>query len=238
MLEKLLENTIQRIALMVILSLGLVLILFIIIDNVEASNPPETICLIIVSGNGGYSQTELSKASSFYDHMLEELDSEDIRYLTDQLDPSSEGPANYSNIEAAFEWLEMSSSPEVEVIIYISDHEKRVYDEIFFTFDDCDISITTMDQWFDLVSCSGMTLILNGERSGLAGPELIVPDRDIFCSMEEDQEFDPDLFNITRGLKDPTADLNNDNNVSYMEAFLKEVINLQYTGQNPVYYDL
>jgi len=48
-------------------------------------------------------------------------------------------------------------------------------------------------------------MILNGNRSALAGPDLKDSSREIFCSMDSNQSFDHDLFNITRGLEDPTS---------------------------------
>jgi hypothetical protein len=76
-------------------------------------------------------------------------------------------------------------------------------------------------------------MILNGNRSALAGPVLSSSSRDIFCSMRYDQEFDQDLFNITRGLYDPTADTDYDGEVSYHEAFMKECYNLRNEDQDP-----
>ena len=81
-----------------------------------------------------------------------------------------------------------------------------------------------------------MTVILNGERSGLGGEDLADPSRDVICSMGSNQQMNPDLFNITRSLEDPTADMNMDGKVSFVEAYWKEVDNLSVTGQDPVLY--
>ncbi|MFO8050408.1 MAG: hypothetical protein R6V01_01760, partial [Thermoplasmatota archaeon] len=98
------------------------------------------------------------------------------------------------------------------------------------------ISADTMDSWMDQIQCSSITVILNGERSGMAGPDLQDPERDIICSMGANEEYDPDLFNITRSLEDPTADTNNDGVVDFIEAFWKEVELLEATGQVPAIY--
>jgi hypothetical protein len=54
--------------------------------------------------------------------------------------------------------------------------------------------------------------------------------------MRYNQSFDEDLFNITRGLNDPSADLNFDGEVSYHEAFMKECYNLRFEDQDPMMY--
>jgi len=97
-------------------------------------------CLIIVSGSEGYSQNELDKASSFREYMLEDLDQFDIKYLTDPDDPDSDGPANQSNIESAFYWLQNVCDPGTEAIVYIFDHIIAVNNNNTFIFDDCNIT--------------------------------------------------------------------------------------------------
>jgi len=87
--------------------------------------------------------------------------------------------------------------------------------------------------WFDETEYQELTVILNGNRSALAGSDLSGTDRDILCSMGSTQSFQTDQFNITRSLEDPTADSNSDGEVSYMEAFLKEDQNLQFDTQDP-----
>ncbi|MDG6226271.1 MAG: hypothetical protein QCI82_12305, partial [Candidatus Thermoplasmatota archaeon] len=64
--------------------------------------------------------------------------------------------------------------------------------------------------------------------------DLADPSRGVICSMGWNQTFDPDNFNITRSLEDPTADLDSDGIVDYIEAYNKEVENLSGTGQYPV----
>ncbi|MDG6226263.1 MAG: hypothetical protein QCI82_12265, partial [Candidatus Thermoplasmatota archaeon] len=122
-------------------------------------------------------------------------------------------------------------------VIYISDHAQGIMNDIFLIFDDGNISTTQIDSWLDLIECSSVTVILNGERSGLAGPDLTGPSRDIICSMGSNQTMNPDQFNITRSLEDPTADTNNDGKVSFVEAYWKEVDNLSGTGQDSVLFE-
>jgi hypothetical protein len=202
----------------------------------RAVDHPEVKCLILVSSYGGYSANELSKADPFYEYIVSTFNDEDVVYLTHPGSPGSDGPANVTNVEEAFLWLIQIVIPSDEVVIYISDHEKRVFNETLFTFDDGNISSITIDTWLDQVQCSEMTVILNGERSGLAGPDIAHADRDVICSMGSDQEYDPDTFNITRSLEDPTADQNNDGKVDYIEAYWKEVERLQGSGQDPLLY--
>ena len=184
----------------------------------------------------GYSQHELEKASAFYSYQLECSSSGNIIYLTDPVQFGSDGSANLSNIENAFDWLINSSTQDTIVTIYIFDHEQSINNENYFIFDDGNLSSTLIDMWLDQVQCYDMTVILNGHRSGLSGPDLSGPSRDIICSMGSDQEFDPDLFNITRSLEDPTADTNTDGKISFVEAYWKEVENLIGPGQDPVLY--
>ncbi len=194
-------------------------------------------CLIIVSGHDGYSQYELGKASSFREHLLEDISDDNIIYLTDPNYPESDGPANVTNIENAFNWLEDESGSNTEVLVYIFDHIVIINNEVTFQFDHGNITTSEIDSWLGEVSYSKMTIILNGERSGLGGPDLTGPSRDVMCSMRSYQTYDPDLFNITRSLKDLSADSNNDGVVSFIEAFWKEVILLNGTGQDPVLFN-
>ncbi|MBN1389435.1 MAG: hypothetical protein JXA22_02220 [Candidatus Thermoplasmatota archaeon] len=212
------------------------LVLFFFAVSVNADETVEDQkSIIIVSGNMGYSQYELEKASAFYSYRSEHSSSGNIIYLTDPSQPGSDGSANLSSIENAFDWLINSSTQDTKVTIYISDHEQSINNEHYFIFDDGNLTSTLIDMWLDQVQCNEMTVILNGERSALAGPDLSCPSRDIICSMGSDQEFYPDQFNITRGLEDPSADLDYSGSVDYIEAYLseKELIS-QYSEQDPV----
>jgi len=191
--------------------------------SVKADDPFQDLkSIIIVSGHLGYSQHELEKASAFYSYQLECSSSGNIIYLTDPVQFGSDGSANLSNIENAFDWLINSSTQDTIVTIYIFDHEQSINNENYFIFDDGNLSSTLIDMWLDQVQCYDMTIILNGQRSGLSGPDLVGFNREIICSMRYDQEFDPDLFNITRGLEDPSADFDYSGSVDYIEAYLSE----------------
>lgn len=220
--------------LMVSITILFVVILSSMGSNAEQTN--ETRCLIIVSGYNGYSGHELGKASAFYDHINDTLSEDDIRYLTIHTDPESDGQATISNVENAFEWLKENSLPENNVIIYISDHAKRSFNETHFCFNDGNVSTDTINSWMNQIQCLSITVVLNGERSGLGGLDLQGPSRDVICSMRSYQTFDPDLFNITRSLEDPLADSNNDGVVDFIEAFWMEDFLLTGTGQDPVLY--
>jgi hypothetical protein len=208
------------------------LVSIVMINEVNAEEPAGRKCLIIVSGYGGYSSTELGKASSFHDHL--NYTDEDEMYLTGSSDPETDGPANISNVEDAFDWLQTNSISSDEVIIYISDHEKRVLNESYFLFDDGNISTDMIVSWLDQVQCSNLTIILNGERSGLGGYDLWNASRVVICSMGPEYECDPDLFNITRSLEDPLADQNDDGVVDYIEAFRNEREIQEVLDQGPI----
>jgi hypothetical protein len=216
-------------------SLGISLII-IFQGSSNATETGDTKAIIMVSGQGGYSESELAKASCFREYLLDTSCTEgDIIYLTSASDPDSDGIANLSNIEDAFDWLGQECGSETEIVIYVLDHE-YINDQVYFQFDDGSISAYTIDSWLDQTSYSSVTIILNGERSGLAGSTLNGANRDVLCSMEANQFNIPDLFNISRSLVDPSADMNTDGIVDYIEAFWKEVERLQRSGQDPILY--
>jgi len=190
--------------------------------------------LIIVSGYLGYSHDSVNKASSYKEYLKTNCSKSDIYYLTDPLDIESDGPSNLSNIEKAFQWLSSNSNSNTKVSVYIFDHITMIDHNATFLFDDCNISTNTIDSWLEMVICESMTVILNGERSSLGGEYLKDSNREVICSMEYYQEFDPDNFNITRSLEDQTSDINGDGEISYLEAYQNECELLENTGQNPV----
>jgi hypothetical protein len=227
----------KMMALRSLLAFSLILISFMVIKSaVNAESLPDAKCLIIVSGYGGYSQQELSKASSFREYLLDLVNEDDVIYLTDPTDPSSDGPATLSNIEDSFDWLISNSEPDTDVTVYISDHISMIDNNASFIFNDGAIPASIIDLWLDLIECSSLNIILNGERSGMGGQAVSGTGRDVLCSMDASESFQNDLFNITRSLEDPSADIDNDEIVSYVEAYWKEVDNLLGSGQNPVYY--
>ncbi len=157
-------------------------------------------------------------------------------YLTDTGRPGSDDFATVSNVEDAFSWLINNCDSNTRVNVYIMDHVQMIDNQPWFRFEDGTISASTMDGWLDQVSCSDMTVILNGERSALCGPALDGSSRDVICSMGSDQNYCPDNFDIAESLGDPTADTDSDGVVSYVEAYEKEKALLQSSGQVPVLY--
>ncbi len=129
-----------------------------------------------------------------------------------------------------------SSDVDSEIVIYVSDHGHMVDSESALRFSDGNISYSTIGSWIDEMDHSDLVYISGGNRSGLAGPELRGPGKTVICSMGADQVSFPDLFNITRGLEDPTSDIDGDGEVSYHEAYLKEREELRFSDQDPQYF--
>ncbi|MBN1389210.1 MAG: hypothetical protein JXA22_01055, partial [Candidatus Thermoplasmatota archaeon] len=176
--------------------LGILIALVTFAKAADAGDAPENLCIIVVPGELGYSSHETGKALSFHDYLVDTgYGEDDIHFLAGASVPDNDGPATVSNIETAFSWVTETSRPGTELLIYIFDHQEIVFGETWFLFDDGNISSETIDRWIGDIVCSGVTVILNGERSALAGPVLSGPSRDIICSMGASQEFDPDLFN-------------------------------------------
>ena len=189
--------------------------------------------LVIVS-TYGLSQDEFAKANSFHQYLLDDgYQNDDIIHFGSESGNLSEGISNVSNVESGFDRLRSDSDPDKEIVIYISDHVPPLSGDRVFRFVDGNISMSLIDSWIDDITCVFSTVIVGGNYSGVVGPELSDPVRDVICSMGANQSFSPDLFNITRSLEDPSADTNHDGQVSYIEAYWKEVDNLQGTDQDP-----
>jgi hypothetical protein len=195
------------------------------------------LALVIVSGHGGYTPTELSKAISFRKYLLNNgFNNQDIRYLTPVQCNESHAISTKANVMESIQWLQQNSTSDTDVIIYISDHEQTVNGIIHFFFEGGNISAEQIDLWLEEVNCSSMNIFLNGPRSGLAGTDLTGINRSVYCSMKGYQDYDPDRFNITRSLQDPAADKDHNGDITYLEAFEMEKIRLLGTGQEPVKY--
>ena len=193
--------------------------------------------IIVVSNLTGYNDIELEKADQFYQYLKDEgYTDDDIVYLTEVSSSGYDGDPNITNIQESFSWLQNTSSSSSQPAIYISDHVKWTCGNITFQFIGGNVSAITIDSWLDRTEYQELTLILNGNRSALAGTNLSGQDRDIICSMRSTQTFEEDLFNITRSLKDNSADLNFDGEVSYIEAYWKEKLNLLFYIQDPQLY--
>ncbi|MDG6225000.1 MAG: hypothetical protein QCI82_05750 [Candidatus Thermoplasmatota archaeon] len=205
-----------------------------LLEGADAEATEDMKSLVIVSGFGGYSVHELDKAASFRSHLLDSCSQDDMVYLTKAGIFGSDGTATVANLEDAFEWLITVSGPETRVAVYIMDHAQMINNQPHFRFEDGSISASTIDGWLDQISSSDITIILNGERSGLGGPSLAGSSRDVICSMMSSQTYCPDNFDIARSLGDPAADSDDDGTVSYIEAFNYEKARIQSTGQVPI----
>jgi hypothetical protein len=220
-----------------IILLGAVFLSILFVKDSDGITTMPRCAIIIVSDLDGFDQEELEKADQFYQYLLDQdYTDEDIYFLTEDGRTGFDDDPSTSNIEAAFSWLENTSQPSSQPVIYIQDHEKLISGIVNFQFSDGNVSANTIDGWLDSTQYQDLTMILNGNRSALAGPVLSSSSRDIFCSMRYNQSFDEDLFNITRGLNDPTADSDYDGEVSYHEAFLQECYNLRFEDQSPISY--
>jgi hypothetical protein len=91
-----------------------------------------------------------------------------------------------------------------------------------------------MDYLLDQMQYQEMNIVLNGNRSALAGSTLSGTSRTIICSMGVNSSFEEDQFDIARGLNDQTADTNNDGHVSYSEAYWKERTIEEVLVQGPI----
>ena len=212
--------------------LCLALVIVFTSDDVLAAKPIDNMAIIIVSENTEAS--ELGKAVSFYDHLLDEgYGPDNVLFLTPSSVPGSDGTANLSNIVDGFDYLIEDEENDKDVVIYISDHCSGIINGALFEFSGDTLEVSTIDGWIDDMKFDDLTFIIGGERSGLAGPELEADDRVIMSSMGSDEMSTPDLFNITRSLENDDADLNNNGEVSFVEAFYYEKSLLQVGTQTP-----
>ena len=197
-----------------LLTSAIILSLFISQNGEGISSMPRC-AIIIVSDLNGFDDVELEKCDQFYLYLKDEgYTDDDIYFLTEGSRSACDGDPNITNIQSAFSWLQNTSCQSSQPAIYIYDHEKLICGNISFRFSDGNISASTIDGWLDSTEYQNLTMILNGNRSALAGPDLKDSSREIFCSMRSTQSFDEDLFNITRGLNDPTSDIDDDGDVS------------------------
>ena len=206
-------------------------LLFSISSNGEGSNDRYSIIIVSTLFE---SRAEEEKALYFYDHLIDEgYDPEKIDLLAYGDTMNSNRKSNVSNIEDSFDSLINNFDPNKEIVIYITDHEQGTMGNSYFEFVDGNISSSTFDGWMDEISCSELTVILLGNRSGLSGDTLSDSNRLVMSSMRYDETNNPDQFNITRSLEDPLSDTNGDGTITYEEAFHWECDIVFYYGQNP-----
>jgi hypothetical protein len=215
----------------------MILLSLLYFGNGRAISPIPRCAIIIVSDLDGFDDTELEKADQFYQYLKDEDHTDDdIYFLTEEDRSGYDGNPNVENFEKAFSWLKNTSGPSSQPVIYVYDHVIWGYGNVTFQLSDGNITTNTINEWLSSTLFQDITMILGGKRSGMAGPDLSTCSRDIICSMGSDQIFSPDQFNITRSLEDPSADTNQDCKITYVEAYWKEVDNLQGTGQDPFHY--
>ena len=204
-------------------------------SNGEATTTLSRCAVIVVSDHDGFEEDELVKADQFYEYLKDEgYSDDDIFFLTEENRSGYDDDPNVDNFRDAFHWLRNKSVSTSKPVIYVYDHVLWSCGNVRFQFSDGNVTTDMINEWLDSIFYQDLTMVIGGERSGLAGPELDGDFRDIICSMRSDQFFNPDLFNITRSLEDISADTDQDGKVSYVEAYWKEVENLQGEDQDPI----
>ena len=220
----------------ILLLLGLLSVPLFVTRDSEGTTTLPRCAIIIVSDLDGFDPEELEKAYQFYQYLLDkEYTDEDIYFLTEGSRYGSDGAPTISNIESAFSWLQNTSESSSQPVVYISDHVIWALGNVTFRFSDGNITTSAINSWLNSTIYQELTMILTGNRSGLACEEISSNNREVISSMRWDQTFHPDPFNITRGLRDSSADINRDGEVSYYEAFLKERYTLRFSDQDPQY---
>jgi hypothetical protein len=214
---------------------GLVLIAGALLGGSANADPEEFKALIVVSSFQGTNQHEIDKAVAFYDYLLDNgYDDSDIEFLCEEDLSIKDGNPIVENIENGFEWIINNSKKKTTVNIYISDNTHSSQSETFYQFVDGTIKCSQVVNWIENTTYSYLNYITLGNHSGSFGPQLIGENRVVISSMRDFETADPDQFNITRGLLDPMADMNNDNVVSMVEAYYSEFETLMTAPQTPI----
>lgn len=217
--------------------IGFLALLAINTDDADASSSSNSgrYALIAVSTLPEDDCGEVLKAHCLYEHLLDDgWEADEIYYLSPEYSSVSEGIANVSNVNNGFKFLEENTDNHDDVLIYISDHTTLNDGMTTFQFSDGNMSSDLINIHLDIMKHDELTFIMCGNQSGLAGGPLAANGRDIVCSMGEADRFNPDEYNLTRGLNDPFADMNNDGTVSFIEASEREISTMaEYTPQTP-----
>ena len=195
----------------------------------------DRLALIVVSSYGGTDEFELEKAVAFYDYLIDEgYDEDEIFFLTDEKVTGKDDNASVSDIDDAFDAFTSDSKQRTEVRIYVSDNSHAIEGQSYYRFKDGNISCNSIIQWVDSLKFEDLVYITLGNHSGLFGERLSGNGRVIMSSMRDYEKSSVDHFNITRSLEDEEADVNEDGDVSFKEAFYKEQERLEeYEFQNP-----
>ncbi|MBN1389454.1 MAG: hypothetical protein JXA22_02315 [Candidatus Thermoplasmatota archaeon] len=211
------------------------LILSICMKDVKADPPVTDMAIIIVSDYEGYDSIETNKALAYFDHLTStSIDEENIFFLCSDGVPGQDFPANISNVHYAFEELAKDNCPNKDIYLYISDSAHGDAYMEYYQFIDGNICRSEIEYWLDSMMYSNLHYISLGNRSGSIGSTLVDTTRTIISSMGPNDDAEIDLFNITRSLIDPDADLNDDGSVSYIEAFYSEEAILEQFYQYPI----
>lgn len=197
-------------------------------DEVNAIPNTEKHALIIVSTYGQTPSSEIDKAVSFYEYLIdEEYNHTNIHFYGPTNISYVDANSSVENVEAGFQCLIDNSSIDQYFVIYISDHV--TFSESIYNFEDGNISSDEVSDYLDNMTCDQLTFINNGNHSGIC-EDYRAQSRIIMSSMASDQSYSPDYFNITRSLEDIDADTNNNQVVSYQEAFNHEVYLIEQDG--------
>jgi hypothetical protein len=192
--------------------------------------------LIIVSDLDP-NEFEVEKGYALKQYLIESgADPDHVIFLAPDGTSGSEGEPTLNSIELGFEFLASQGDEGDLVTIYISDHlPPLVQNETHFRFVDGNIALTTVDNWLDDITCDEMMVYVGGNRSGSAGNFLGSEGREVICSMGSGYTTDNDEFDLVRGFEDPNADLDDDNEVSFYEAYLSESSRQEVYSQGPLF---
>ncbi|MGA1821925.1 MAG: hypothetical protein ACMUIG_05305 [Thermoplasmatota archaeon] len=214
------------------------LILYSPVSFVTGEDMEEGLALIVVSDYAGGCHSETQKGIDFYDHLIQKgYGHGDIVLLAPTGVPNRDNSPTKTNIVSALQDIADDTDDEKEVVIWISDHIGAETNSTFFRFTDGNLATSDMDDELDEIECGDMTVIIGGSYSGLAGPDLYETGRTIITSMDDDQDYTPDLFDIARGLRTPSADSNDNGIISFREAYASEVSQISWSGQYPMIWE-
>jgi len=218
-------------------SLMAVLIFVLMIPyEVGATEPFDRLGLIIVSDLYP-NESEVEKGCELKQYLIENgADPDHVIFLAPDGTSGSNGVPTLDSIELGFEFFASQGDEGDIVTIYISDHlPPLVENETHFMFVDGNIALTTVDSWLDDINCDEMMVYVGGNRSGIASNFLGSEGREVICSMGSSYTTNCDEFDLVRGFEDPNADLDDDNDVSFYEAYLSESSRQEVNSQGPIF---
>jgi len=218
------------------LILAAILFVPIVPNEVGATEPFDRLGLIIVSDLEP-NEFEVEKGCALKQYLIENgADPDHVIFLAPEGTSGSNGEPTLNSIELGFEFLASQGDEGDIVTIYISDHlPPLVENETHFMFVDGNIALTTVDSWLDDINCDEMMVYVGGNRSGIASNFLGSEGREVICSMGSSYTTNCDEFDLVRGFEDPNADLDDDNDVSFYEAYLSESSRQEVNSQGPIF---